>query len=55
MSTRYTLGRDVGSEEEPHDSFCTRIDEDYVERAVADAHDAAQSGRKGLAVPEYET
>lgn len=55
MSTRYTLGPDVGPEEELHDSCGTRIGEDYAERAVADAHDAAQPGRNGLAVPEYET
>lgn len=40
MSTRYTLGRDVGPEEEVHDSYGNRVDEDYVEQAVSDVHHA---------------
>ena len=51
MSTRYTLGRAVEPEEELHDSYGNRIDEDYVEQAVSDVH-SVQPGRNGLAVPE---
>lgn len=47
MSTRYTLGRDVGPEEELHDSYGNRIEENYVEQAVSDVHHAL-GGRPSL-------
>jgi hypothetical protein len=47
MSTRYTLGREVGPEEDLHDSCGNRIDEDYVEHAVSDVQHAL-GGRSSL-------
>lgn len=43
MSNRYTLGLDLGPEEELHDSCGNRIDEDYVEQAVCDVDHALGS------------
>lgn len=36
--SRYTLGPDVGSDDEVYDTHGNRIDQDYIDQAVADVH-----------------
>lgn len=51
MARKYKVGPDVKPDEKIHDSKGNLIDEDYIDRAVADVHHQLGRGRPSLTAP----